>query len=105
MIRVFNVLSVLYSTQILFTETDPTTSGPNSEHFSMKDFLIPLMGNAFALKDYKDRTPEESTKWSKWCGRLKWYLAMLRVGYEPSFSCSGNDTHTEREKQDEIIDV
>ena len=51
----------------------------------MKDFLIPIMGNAFALKDYKDRTPEESARWNKWCGCLKWYLALLRAGYEPTF--------------------
>lgn len=51
----------------------------------MKDFLIPVMGNAFALKDYKDRTPEESNRWNKWCGYLKWYLALLRAGYEPTF--------------------
>lgn len=64
---------------------DPATSGPNSERFSMKDFLEPIMGNAFTLKDYKERTPEETQKWSKWCGFLKWYLALQRAGVEPSF--------------------
>lgn len=77
----------IYS-HILHTEIDPTSSGRNSEQFSMKDFLIPVMGDAFALTDYKERSSEESDKWNKWCGCLKWYLAMLRVGYEPSFSCS-----------------
>jgi len=64
---------------------DPATSGTNSERFVMKDFLVPIMGNAFALKDYKDRTPEETDKWNKWLGCLKYYLAFRRVGYKPSF--------------------
>ncbi|KAL9184374.1 LOW QUALITY PROTEIN: hypothetical protein ACHAXT_002460 [Thalassiosira profunda] len=64
---------------------DPATSGPNSERFAMKDFLAPIMGNAFALKDYKERTPEESSKLTKWCSCLKWYLALRRVGVEPTF--------------------
>ncbi|KAL7539535.1 hypothetical protein ACHAXR_009382, partial [Thalassiosira sp. AJA248-18] len=44
---------------------DPATSGPDGERFTMKDFLVPVMGNSFALKDYKERTPEESAKFSK----------------------------------------
>lgn len=64
---------------------DPAHSGSNGERFTMKDFLVPIMGNAFALKDFKERTPEESAKFSKWCGCLKYYLAFRRVGYEPSF--------------------
>ena len=68
---------------------DPATSGIDSKRFSMKDFLVPIMGNAFALKDYKERTPEEIAKWGQWCGYLKWYLALRRVGYEASFG-SGN---------------
>ena len=34
---------------------DPATSGPNGERFTMKDFLIPIMGNSFAVKDFKER--------------------------------------------------
>jgi hypothetical protein len=64
---------------------DPTTSGKNSDRFTMRDFLLPIMGADFTAKDYKDRTPEESDKWNNWCGRLNWYLALRRVGYEPSF--------------------
>ena len=64
---------------------DPATSGVNSERFAMKDFLVPIMGNEFALKDYKERTLEESSLWNKWCTCLKWYQALKRVGYEPSF--------------------
>jgi len=64
---------------------DPASSGSHGERFAMKDFLVPIMGNAFALKDLKERTPEESKKWSQWCGYLKWYMAFRRVGYEPCF--------------------
>lgn len=66
---------------------DPATSGIDNDKFVMKDFLVPVMGNAFALKDFKERTPEESATWNKWMGCLKWYVALRRVGYEPSFGC------------------
>ena len=69
---------------------DPATSGTNGEKFSMKDFLAPIMGKQFAAKDFKERTPEESAQYSKWCGALKWFLALRRVGVlQPSFG-SGN---------------
>ena len=59
---------------------DPATSGVDGERFSMKDFLRPIMGDEFVGKDYKERTPEESAKWNRWCGLLGWYMAMKRVG-------------------------
>jgi len=64
---------------------DPATSGPGSDRFAMKDLLVPIMGNAFALKDFKERTSEETSKWNLWVGYLKWYLAFVRVGHAPSF--------------------
>jgi hypothetical protein len=64
---------------------DPATSGKNSEKFAMRDFLLPIMGEDFIAKDYKERTPEESEKFSMWCGKLNWYAALRKVGYEPSF--------------------
>lgn len=64
---------------------DPATSGPDGCKFEMKAFLVPIMGNAFALKDFKERTPDEQEKFSNWCNRLKWYMALCKVGYEPSF--------------------
>lgn len=64
---------------------DPATSGPNGDRWSMKDFLVPVMGNAFVLKDFKDRTPKESAKFSKWCAHIKWYLAFRRASFEPTF--------------------
>ncbi|KAL7552803.1 hypothetical protein ACHAWF_016059 [Thalassiosira exigua] len=69
-------------------KADPATSGPDGERFTMKDFLIPIMGNSFALKDFKERTPEESAKWNKWCCCLKWYLALSKVQVEPTFGKS-----------------
>lgn len=66
---------------------DPATSGVDSGRFSMKDFLVPIMGNSFCLKEYTERTPDESASFSKWCGLLKWYMALKRVNYTPiSFS-------------------
>ena len=75
-----------------FIRKDPASSGPNGGKFYMKDFLTPIMGNAFAcLKDYSDRTPEESSQWNKWCdGFLKWYLALSRIGYKPRFGSNSS---------------
>jgi len=63
---------------------DPATS-QNGERFTITNFLLPIMGTDFAAKEYKQRTPEESEKFSKWCKLLKYYLAFRRVGVEPSF--------------------
>ena len=57
----------------------------------MKDFLEPIMGKSFVQKDHTERSPEESTKWNKWCGLLKYYLALRRVGYQPSFGSDNAD--------------
>lgn len=67
---------------------DPASSGKNSEKFAIRDFLLPIMGEAFVAKDYKERTPEESEKFSTWCGKMNWYAALRKVGYEPSFGSS-----------------
>ena len=65
---------------------DPSMSGPDGDAFRMSDFLTPLMGNTFVGKDYKDRTEEETAKYSAWCARLKYYLAFRRAQYVPVFS-------------------
>ena len=41
---------------------DPKTSGVNGESLRMTDFLVPIMGNEFAAKDFKERTDEEKEK-------------------------------------------
>ncbi len=65
--------------------TDDPATAAGGERFTMGNFLMPIMGSAFASKDYKERTPEESEKFSKWCKLLKYYLALRRSGVEPSF--------------------
>ena len=65
--------------------TDDPATAAGGERFTMTNFLLPIMGNDFALKEYKQRTPEESEKFSKWCKLLKYYLAFRRAGFEPSF--------------------
>ena len=69
---------------------DPTTSGRGSEKWTMRDFLLPIMGEEFAVKEYSQRTPEETEKWNKWLGKLNWYLALRRVGFEPNFGSQNN---------------
>jgi len=64
---------------------DPASSGANGEKFIIKEFLEPILGTAFTLKDYKERTPEESEIFSMWCCKLNWYMSLRRVGFEPSF--------------------
>lgn len=49
------------------------------------------MGKSFVLKDHTERSPEESAKWNKWCGLLKYYLALRRVGYQPYFGSDNAD--------------
>jgi len=65
--------------------TDDPATAAGGECFTMTNFLLPIMGKDFSSKDYKQRTPEESEKFSKWCKLLKYYLAFRRVGVEPSF--------------------
>ena len=60
---------------------DPKTCGVNGTAFSIKDFLLPIMGPSFAGKEFTERTIEEQEKFSKWCNTLNWYLALRRVGY------------------------
>lgn len=64
---------------------DPETSGQCGERFRMIDFAVPEMGNAFALKDFKERTHEETLKYGDLCQNIKWYMALRRVGYTPKF--------------------
>lgn len=64
---------------------DPATSGGGGECFRMSDLLVPVFGNTFFSKDYKDRTPSEQAEFSDWCLVLKWYMALRRVGFIPKF--------------------
>lgn len=67
---------------------DPKTSGRDGESFKMADFMIPIMGNVFAAKEYNERTQEEKELFSKWCQLTKCYTAMRRIGFVPQFENS-----------------
>ena len=67
---------------------DPKTSGVNGESLRMTDFLVPIMGNEFAAKDFKERTDEEKDKFAYWCNLFKWYSLLKRLGFEPTFGDS-----------------
>lgn len=64
---------------------DPKTSGRDGDSFKMLDFLIPVMGNVFAAKEFNERTPEERALYSKWCQLLKCYCTLRRIDFIPQF--------------------
>lgn len=65
---------------------DPNTSGPGSSKFTMTEFLRPIMGDAFVDTPYNERTEEDKEKFGHWCNSLKWYMALRRIDYQPTFS-------------------
>lgn len=65
---------------------DPDTSGINGEKFAMTEFLRPIMGDQFVDTPFIERSQPDKDKFGNWCNRLKWYMALRRVGYEPPFS-------------------
>jgi hypothetical protein len=65
---------------------DPNTSGIGGNKFTMTEFLRPIMGDAFVDTPYSERTDAEKATFGHWCDKLKWYMALRRVNYEPSFS-------------------
>ena len=80
----------------LIVTDDPDTTGVDGDRFAMKDFpeaghhgrRFRQSGAKCEVKDllhYKERTPEESARWNRWCGLLGWYMAMKRVGATASF--------------------
>lgn len=66
-------------------EVDTNMDVTDGGSFKMTDFLVPVMGNMFAAKEYSERTEEENALFSKWCQLLKCYMAMRRIGYIPIF--------------------
>jgi RecQ family ATP-dependent DNA helicase len=65
---------------------DPNSSGINGEKFTMTEFLRPIVGDEFVDTPFTERSQPDKDKFGHWCNRLKWYMALRRVGYEPSFS-------------------
>jgi len=60
---------------------NPKTCGIYGSPFVMKDFLAPILGNAFASKEASERTEAEQEKFTQFIPLLNWYLALRRVGY------------------------
>ena len=58
---------------------------PCEPDFKLTDFLIPIMGDEFNLKEKEDRTSEERIKFSKWCNLVKWYSTFRKINYTPTF--------------------
>jgi hypothetical protein len=54
----------------------------NDSHFPMTEFLVPILGNAFALKKISERTQDEKEKLSKYIKLVTWYIALRRIGYK-----------------------
>jgi RecQ family ATP-dependent DNA helicase len=65
---------------------NPDTSGLNGDKFLMKDFLRPIVGDRLAELPFTERSESERQEFTAWCDRLKWYMVLRRVGFEPSFS-------------------
>jgi hypothetical protein len=65
---------------------DPNTSGLGGSKFTINEFLRPIMGDVVVDTPYTDRTEEDKVKHGQWCDKLKWYMALRRVGYEAIFS-------------------
>jgi superfamily II DNA helicase RecQ len=64
---------------------DPNTSGVNGGKFLMTDFLRPIIGDHLADLPFTDRSESEKEVFGTWCDRLKWYMALRRAGYEPTY--------------------
>ena len=65
---------------------DPNTSGLGGSKFTLTEFLRPIMGDSFVDTPFTERTVEDKAKFGHWCDMMKWYMALRRVGYEPTFS-------------------
>jgi hypothetical protein len=48
--------------------------------------LKPIMGDEFVDTPFTERSQPDKDKFGQLCNRLKWYMALRRVGYEPLFS-------------------
>ena len=65
---------------------DPDKSGMNNERFTMTEFLVPIVDAA--SKPFSERTEEEKEQFAYWCNKLKWYMPLKRIHFEPTFSSS-----------------
>lgn len=65
---------------------DPEKSGRNGERFAMSDFLRPIVGDQCVDTPFAERSDETKELLAKWYDLMKWYMALRRCGYEPTFS-------------------
>jgi len=77
----WNLLALCESQTNIDVCDNPKTCGVNGSTFTMKDFLVPILGNAFASKEASERTEAEQEKFTHFMSLLNWYLALRRVGY------------------------
>jgi superfamily II DNA helicase RecQ len=68
---------------------DPTDSGVNGEAFRMTDMIRPIIGAA-ADTPFNERTESDKQLLSYWFDKLKWYMALKRIDYVPTFSSSAS---------------
>jgi superfamily II DNA helicase RecQ len=64
---------------------DPNCSGKNGEKFTLTEFLRPIIGDSFVDMPYTERSNADKETFGMWCDLLKWYMALRRAGYEPTF--------------------
>jgi hypothetical protein len=76
-----NLLAFCEETTNINMCDNPKSCDSDGSAFSMKDFLVPILGNSFALKEFSEGTEEEQKQLTKYCNLLNWYLALRRVGY------------------------
>jgi len=65
---------------------DPDKCGRNGEGFTMTEFLRPILGDQIVYRSYAERSDAEKDFITTWYDLVKWYMALRRVDYEPTFS-------------------
>jgi hypothetical protein len=68
---------------------DPNQSGKDGGKFLMKDLLRPIVGAAITDKLPSERSDIDQKLYALWCDKLKLFLCLRRVGYEPTFQACG----------------
>ena len=64
---------------------DPNCSGLDGAKFTMTDFLRPVVGHELVDKPFTERSEADRELFGHWCNQLKWYMALRRVNYQPTF--------------------
>ena len=51
----------------------------------MTDLIRPIVGDTLVDTPFKERSGADSELLAQWYDRLKWYMALRRADYEPTF--------------------